>query len=379
MKALKLLAGNALILLVLLAVVLVGFEVFAERADRALWRERSARIRPFYWWSFHTPDGRRVGSQRGILELMIHPTAVYTNLPDQETPYFRINSLGLRGPDLAAPAAGRRRIVVVGGSAAFGTGLDADAETFAQQLERLLQATDVINAAVIGHRSGQEASYLATELVDLEPDLVVALDGFNDFAAILERRRRWFDMNGPEQLAKRLRLLNRLVYADLGTRLASLPAALFPHASERLAPLVERVRGGGAGEGGRPSLDETLGLDAVSSAYAGNLRKMDRIARAFGAAFLCAMQPARQSFAAPTLTAPGDRRFGGSYAEFRRRVKERLDAEGVEYLDLNEDGEGLSGEMFMDSLHLNAAGNRVMAEIVAAEITRGDLLARSAE
>ena len=60
-------------------------------------------------------------------------------------------------------------------------------------------------------------------------------------------------------------------------------------------------------------------------------------------------------------------------------MKERLDAEGVEYLDLNEDGEGLSGEMFMDSLHLNASGNRVMAEIVAAEITRGDLLARSTE
>ena len=39
----------------------------------------------------------------------------------------------------------------------------------------------------------------------------------------------------------------------------------------------------------------------------------------------------------------------------------------------------LLGEMFMDSLHLNAAGNRVMAEIVATEITRRDLLARGAE
>lgn len=373
MKALKLLAGNALILLVLLAVALVAFEVFAERADRALWRERNARIQPFYWWSFHTPDGRRVGSQRGILELMIHPTAVYTNLPGQETAHFRINSLGLRGDELAAPAAGRKRVVVVGGSAAFGTGLASDAETFAQQLEGLVRGSEVINAAVIGHRSGQEASYLATELVDLGPDLVVTLDGFNDFAAILERRRRWFDMNGPEQTAERLELLNRLVYADLGTRLASLPAALFPHASARLGALVERVRGGKT-ETSRPSLDELLGLEAVSAAYADNTRKMDRIARAFGAAFLCVMQPARQTFAAPTLAAPGDGRFGARYAEFLGLVKEQLDAADVAYLDLNEDGNGLTGEMFMDSLHLNAAGNRVVAEIVAAEIARRNLL-----
>jgi len=376
MKALKLLAGNALILLLLLAVALFAFELFAERADRALWRERNARIQPFYWWSFHTPDGRRVGSQRGILELMIHPTAVYTNRPGQETAHFRINSLGLRGDEVPDRVPGRSRIILVGGSAAFGTGLRSDADTFAQQLERLLGATNVINAAVIGHRSGQEASYLATELVDLEPDLVVALDGYNDFAAILERRRPWFDMNGPEQMAERLRLLNRLVYADLGTRLASLPAALFPHASARLATLLD---GAGAGKGGRPSLDELLGLEAVSNGYADNMRKLDRVAGAFGSAFLCALQPSRQTFAAPTLAAPGDPRFGSSYAEFRRRVKEKLDIWGVAYLDLNEDGEGLRGEMFMDSLHLNAAGQGVMAEIVAAEIARRDLLGQGAE
>ena len=50
---------------------------------------------------------------------------------------------------------GRKRIVLVGGSAAFGTGLNSDSETFAHQLEKELESVEVINAAVIGHKSGQ--------------------------------------------------------------------------------------------------------------------------------------------------------------------------------------------------------------------------------
>ncbi|MBS0169536.1 MAG: hypothetical protein JSR62_04215 [Nitrospira sp.] len=67
----------------------------------------------------------------------------------------------------------------MGGSTAFGTGLESDRESVASQLAQLLNV-EVINAAVIGHGSGQELAYLLSELVNLQPDVVIALDGWND-------------------------------------------------------------------------------------------------------------------------------------------------------------------------------------------------------
>ena len=70
---------------------------------------------------------------------------------------------------------------MVGGSTAFGTGLGNDEHTFAFQLQQLLPNSEVINAAVIGHHSGQELVHVVVDVINFSPDLIVSLDGWNDF------------------------------------------------------------------------------------------------------------------------------------------------------------------------------------------------------
>jgi hypothetical protein len=74
----------------------------------------------------------------------------------------------------------------------------------AADLAGLLDA-EVINAAVIGHGSGQELTYLLNDLVDLHPDLVSALDGWNDYYRRFEvSDGRLLGMNGFDQIEDQL-------------------------------------------------------------------------------------------------------------------------------------------------------------------------------
>jgi lysophospholipase L1-like esterase len=70
-------------------------------------------------------------------------------------------------------------VILVGGSTAFGTGVLSDADTFAAALEREL-SVEVVNSATIGFMAVQELALLQTELLDLRPQVVVAVDGWND-------------------------------------------------------------------------------------------------------------------------------------------------------------------------------------------------------
>ena len=70
--------------------------------------------------------------------------------------------------------------MVVVASAAFGTGVKGDGETLQAVLEQLNDSYEVINAGVPGFLSGQELTYVVTELADYEPDIIIAYNGFND-------------------------------------------------------------------------------------------------------------------------------------------------------------------------------------------------------
>lgn len=95
----------------------------------------------------------------------------------------RINSLGLRNPELSyAKPPGRYRILVLGDSWTFGYRI-AERDCFPRQLERRLNERarlrgdpprfEVINAGVIGYSTTQEAAYLRVRGHRFSPDLVV--------------------------------------------------------------------------------------------------------------------------------------------------------------------------------------------------------------
>ena len=184
------LLSYALVLFVVLSglclCLLCLVEHVLEKDHANKWAELSKQFKPYYWWHFVTHDGRDLGYEhKGPLQLALHPFAIYSNLPNQRSDYFSTDDHGFRGNGRDRPLDTHGRVVLIGGSTAFGTGLESDSETVASKLAKLLNA-EVINAAVIGHGSGQELTYLLTDLVDTHPDLVIALDGWNDYYKRLE-------------------------------------------------------------------------------------------------------------------------------------------------------------------------------------------------
>ena len=92
---------------------------------------------------------------------------------------------------------------------------------------------------------------------------------------------------------------------------------------------------------------------------------MQRVANTFSAEFLCVMQPTRD------WVVKGDDK---KYYVFRGESKAFMTREGVAFVDINDHAEKFTGEMFMDDLHLDATGNRILASILVTEIGERGLL-----
>jgi lysophospholipase L1-like esterase len=217
----------------------------------------------------------------------------------------------------------------------------------------------VINAAVIGFLSGQELSYLMTEIIDLQPDLIVTLGGHNDFRTIglNAPEHRWVDFNGISQQHYDFKSLHQLKYAPIGTRAGAALISVYAHTSQ----LIRRFKAGVRRVAGRREVNTSrapMKRDTVISNYVRNIYKMHRFCRAFDARFLCALQPSRKSIF-------DDDSKGHEYSDFRNEVKKELQLLGVAYIDLNEHKDQYTVDMFMDSVHLDERGNRVMANLLA--------------
>lgn len=118
------------------------------------------------------------------------PYLHWVTKPNRRGRFFRTNALGFRGPEVAQPKPpGRVRIVVLGGSVAWGLGATADDRTVAGRLEAHLRQqrpgldVEVVNAGQVGFVSGQELILYHRLVAGLSPDLVLLFDGYNDVEA----------------------------------------------------------------------------------------------------------------------------------------------------------------------------------------------------
>ncbi len=97
---------------------------------------------------------------------------------------YRVNALGLRGPETTVEKpSGQRRVVVLGDSIAFGYWV-AEEDGFAHQLETLLSAggsaTEVLDFGVPGYNLDQEIETLRVKALAFHPDAVVVAFCLND-------------------------------------------------------------------------------------------------------------------------------------------------------------------------------------------------------
>jgi lysophospholipase L1-like esterase len=97
---------------------------------------------------------------------------------------YRINSDGMRGPEIKQQKTGYR-IIALGNSCTFGWGMPYE-NTWVFQLQQMLNQrvpnsnVEVINAGVPGYSSHQGKIFFAEELLGLRPDMVLIMFGWND-------------------------------------------------------------------------------------------------------------------------------------------------------------------------------------------------------
>lgn len=119
----------------------------------------------------------------------------YRNHPGTRGTFYgaavRINSLGLRGPEIPGKAAGEFRILLMGDSFVFGIGVSED-DTLAPRLERRLQAdaspgrrVHVINMGTVSYNTEQELRQLQEVGLALQPDLVLLCYAVNDVEPVM--------------------------------------------------------------------------------------------------------------------------------------------------------------------------------------------------
>ncbi len=97
----------------------------------------------------------------------------------------RINSYGLRGPEISTDKSpGTYRVAVLGDSATFGYGATEDVifpsvlqEKLTQKLE---QPVEVLNFGVAGYSTSQESAQLASKVKKFDPDLIIVAQALND-------------------------------------------------------------------------------------------------------------------------------------------------------------------------------------------------------
>ncbi|MDC0170123.1 pentapeptide repeat-containing protein [Candidatus Nitrosopelagicus sp.] len=107
--------------------------------------------------------------------------------PLQELDTININSFGFRGKEISLEKPDNTyRIFAVGGSTMLGTGSTSDVTTIPGYLQEkfddmeLTFEIEIINAGISGAWSKTETSLIKTKLIDFQPDMIIAYDGWND-------------------------------------------------------------------------------------------------------------------------------------------------------------------------------------------------------
>ncbi len=275
----------------------------------------------------------------------------------------RINALGLRGRELAAPRPeGVRRVLVLGDSYVFGVGTDEE-NIFTTHLERLLNGGgpgfEVVNLGVTGYSTDQELQLLRRLGPQLSPNLVLVVTCDNDFRANTEDfafgryYKPYFELDAGGRLVLRNTPVPRLSPAQRTKLWLTDHSALWSRLRSRRSdnPWVGAALG--FFQAGTP---RASGADAVEITFR-LLEAMSRWCADAGASFI-------------TMNT-GHR---GEETTLFHALRPKLDAAGIAYIGAEASlgrGRRLSPGRdwdFQGDAHWNRDAHRLMARIVHAHV-----------
>jgi lysophospholipase L1-like esterase len=258
--------------------------------------------------------------------------------------------------ELPRPA-GVYRIVLTGGSTAYGVGAPSDERTVGGYLESILDGArdasaprvEVFTAASAGWASTHERIFIENQIADWQPNLVLALSGTNDIH---------FGAQGLDVLWFRS-------YSD-----------------ELYWKLVDSAyRGSGRASLPDPTRvpDKRVAPELVAQRFVANARLAAAALRAVGARYVVALQPSlplsskaltpREERVRAELPAGAPAYFPAAHAAMLGALEREADAEFA-LLDLSDlfAARPAAEEIFLDNDHFGDRGNLAIAERLAREL-----------
>ncbi len=296
-------------------------------------------------------------------------SAVVTRFVPDPFRAFRLNPdhpdhtrQGFRGRDEYRLDHRGLRIVCMGGSATYGSTV-AETECYPRQLGNLLAGAggppvEVINAGVSGYSTPQVLAHLALTVAGYEPDVVFFYLGFNDATVRLAYRdyrsdythalRSWSEASGPWW--RHSRLLDGLA-GILGQ-----PAP--PRYLHDFCFFPARTA-------------ERNWAASDPAAFARNLVSLAAVCRAHGILPVFAAEAPD-----PGQLTDNKELIGRALDETAAVLSATVQQLGADAIDLGASLRGRS-ELFADVIHLNPAGNRECARLIAEALRAKGILART--
>jgi lysophospholipase L1-like esterase len=263
---------------------------------------------------------------------------------------YHINSAGLRGHDFD-PHKSRYRILALGNSCTFGWGVRYE-NIWTTRLQEILDRQspgkyEVINAGVPGYSSFQGKEFFENEMVNLQPDMVLIMFGWND---------QWTAGHGISDAEQKPP--NRIILAAQNL-VSSLE--LYQFARKLLLSSTEKQSA--------VPMYQTEGRRRVSpSEFLANLRSIISTAREHHAQPVLMIPPvAALNIYFPGMVSP----FHDLHKKYEDEVVEASKYEQVPLVDLQsafDKYNDLFNNPSDDPIHFNARGHQVAAEAIAATI-----------
>lgn len=313
---------------------------------------------------------------------------------------IRHNSMGFRRSSEVSvkKPEGTYRIFLMGGSAAYGLGgtwphmqskytvLD-NSQTIDAYLERILNKTfpdhhiEVINAAITSTWTHHHLIYLNQTIFRYDPDMILFLDGFNDF----------FSTNPDhDQFASySYDMMSRPIMGNPTFRSLLIMNGWWLYRKSALVYVVARalrdLKTIFAGKPEQPPMDIDKGMDGLRNVFPKNALKMiERIAiivKNEGIIPVFMLQPLlileRDRVGAPEIErrlfqfnvdwcCPNYEKLMHQEVKFvRERERKVTERTGAEFIDLTNIFGGIQGQVYTDYCHLTPLGNEVLARKVA--------------
>ena len=273
----------------------------------------------------------------------------------------RINQLGFRGPEISARKGDRFRIVALGESTTFGVTVEPGDRPWPEVLEDRIRRgfacevpVEVINAGVAGWTLANQRSRMESDILPLEPDLILSYHGYNGFP--------WFFGNLP-----------------------GLPFLPVPRVPPRPSRLLERAEKGLRLRQLRQRYAEELDAsllptDVLSTIYADEYRDLIAVTGANGALLALASFNMAVNERSPQDVVDF---YAASFPEVRsailanqlhtRLLRQLARPPGVRFIDTAPGVDGEYRDLFIDLIHFTQAGRERLADRLLAGI-RGILI-----